>query len=332
MSLDASATAADRYAAVAGPVPRKLSDVPGWLTVTDNMLFTFLLTRQNRVEAAGDLMELGVYQGRTAIHIGKFRKPGERFTVCDLFDEARDAESIRPGARKAYRTLTQDTFERNFLAFHDELPVIVRGLTETILDHATAGSCRFIHIDASHMYEHVHGDMLSARTLLRPDGVVVFDDYRTEHCPGTAAAVWEAMATEGLRVICVSANKFYGTWGDPKAIQDDLIAHVATLADHRCDVQEVMGQRLIRLAKAATDNDGKTLGKLPTNAKESAALLAESQKILHTAQLVLRNAAAQSIPNPRRSSSPLRRATIAVLPPAVVGAIRKRRAAAREHK
>jgi len=319
----------ERYPDVPGPVPLKLDDVPGWLTAADNMLFKFLLTRQTQVEAPGDLLEMGVFQGRSAIHMGSFRRPGERFTVCDLFDFARDEETIRPGARKAYANLTQDTFERNYLAFHSELPVIVRGLTEVITEHVAEGSCRYIHIDASHMYEHVHGDAISARKLLRPDGIVVFDDYRTEHCPGTAAAVWEAMATDGLQVIAVSANKFYGTWGDAKAIQDDLIEHVATLGNFRCDLQQVMGQRLVRIAKVtpkAPAADTRQAAKTPVNATESAALLAQSQEVLLTAQRVLRNAASQSRasrPDPNRPA--WRRMTVAVLPPVVTGMIRKQR-------
>jgi methyltransferase family protein len=321
----------DRYPNVPGPTPKRLGDVPGWLTSTDNMLFTFVLSRQNRVQEPGDLLELGVFEGRTAIHIGSYRKLGEQMTVCDLFDFARAEESIRPGARKAYANLTQETFERNFLAFHQELPMIVRGLSETIAGHVAPGSCRFIHIDASHMYEHVRGDMLNARSLLRPDGVVVFDDFRTEHCPGTAAAVWEAMAVEGLRVICVSPNKFYGTWGDPKAIQDDLIEHVATLSDLRCDIQQVMGQRLVRLAKIAPSTAaGKPAG------GGQADLLAQSQQVLATAQRVLHEAGSKSNPpksitsRSNTSRGPAwRRATIAILPPVITGAIRQRRAASR---
>lgn len=323
MPLTSDALAA-RYARVPGAPPRTLNDVPGWLTRTDKMLFAWLLGRQNRVETPGDLLEMGVYQGKTAIHIAAFRRAGERVTVCDLFDFARAEESIRPGARKAYATLTQDTFERNYLAFHDELPTIVRGMTDTIAEHVEPASCRFAHIDASHMYEHVHGDAMTARTLLREDGVIVFDDYRTEHCPGTAAAVWEAVATSGLQVICVSANKFYGTWGDAKRVQDDLIEHIASLGDHRCDVQQVMGQRLLRIARVTPEGAPKAVG-----GRDAAALLAQSREVLKTAQTILSvpNAApAHRFPVPRQG---WRRVAVSVLPPIVTDTIRRRRARAR---
>ena len=35
------------------------------------------------------------------------------------------------------------------------------------------------------------------RTLLQPEGIVSFDDFRAEHCPGVSAAVWGAVATIG---------------------------------------------------------------------------------------------------------------------------------------
>jgi len=324
-STSSDALLADRYAAVSGPVPRKLDDVPGWLTLADKMLFAWLLDRQSRTQIPGDLLEIGVYQGKSAIHMGQFRRPGEQMTVCDLFDCAGDELSIHPGARQAYSTLTQDTFERNYLAFHDELPAIVRGLSETIVDHVAALSCRFVHIDGSHMYEHVRADMLSARSLLRPDGIVAFDDYRTEHCPGTAAAVWEAVATEGLKVICLSANKLYGTWGDARAVQDELIEYVATLSDHRCDIQQAMGQRLVRLAKVAP----KAAAKPKAKPVDPEALLAQSREVLATAQSLLSAASgARTVPVQRETTTTgWRSAVVAALPPAVTAAIRRRRRA-----
>jgi hypothetical protein len=223
---------------------RSLDDVPGWFKHTDQILFDWLLTNQE----SGDLLELGVYLGKTAIYIGNYLRPGERFTVCDLFDLARSEDSILPDVRSFYSELTQDAFERNYLTFHDTLPTIVRAKTSEILDHVAPASCRFIHIDASHMYEHVRGDLMAARKLLTPTGIVVLDDYRTEHTPGTAAAIWQAVANHGLRVICVSPQRFYATWANPTDMQDALVRWIDGRDDHYCDMQDVLGQRLVRVA------------------------------------------------------------------------------------
>lgn len=185
-----------------GPPPKTPRDVPGWLNFTDRLIFRWTLGGD---APPGDLVELGVYQGRSAIHIAQFLRADEIFTLCDLFDLARDEETIAPRDRAGSSTSTH------------RLCTSTSAVTP------------------------------SRRELLQPEGVVVFDGYRAERTVGTAAAVWEAMVSDGLPVICVSAQKFYGTWGDPTRLQNELTEKVSVRDDHRIDVQEVMGQPLLRI-------------------------------------------------------------------------------------
>lgn len=60
-----------------------LDDVPGWFSRTDQQLFEWFLTHPH---ASGDLLEMGVYVGKSAILLGQHLRPGESLTVCDLFD------------------------------------------------------------------------------------------------------------------------------------------------------------------------------------------------------------------------------------------------------
>jgi len=205
----------------------KFEDVPGWISVTDQYAFQWVLEHQNASEPAGDLVELGAFKGKSAIQIGHYRKYGEKFTVCDLFEEAAVSSEINPEAGQYYKSLTQKAFEDNYAAFHAEMPTIIRGPSSCINDHVAEGSCRFVHVDASHMYEHVLEDAHSAKRLLRENGIVVFDDYRAEHTPGTAAAMWEMVATGGLKPVFHTVGKFYGTWGDPEPMQQAIIRKAA---------------------------------------------------------------------------------------------------------
>ncbi len=251
---------------------RLLSDVPGWLNFVDQMVMKWILEFQSSTSVKGDLIELGVYQGKSAIHIGQFINPGERFIVCDLFDDARSEQSIREDARHAYRTLTQQIFEENYLDFHSDLPLIVQGLSSTIEEHVEANSCRFIHIDASHAYEHVSADAAASQRLLREQGVAVFDDYRTEHTIGTAAAVWESVINNGFNPICVSAMKFYGTWGDPAPYQEMIYQRLAVRSDLKGDVYKILhGMPLIRVLAV------KAPPKAPAKETEILAKLADLQ-------------------------------------------------------
>lgn len=166
------------------PRPERLSDVKGWFFTADQLLFDWFLARQEERAEPGDLLELGAYMGKSAIFMGARLRPGDRFTVCDLFDSPAEDASNSKEMAKSYSTLTRRAFEANYLSFHEELPEIVQGLSSSVADHVKPGSCRFAHIDASHLYEHVHGDIVTVRELLTPQGIVVLDDFRAEHCPG----------------------------------------------------------------------------------------------------------------------------------------------------
>lgn len=226
--------------------PRTLDDVPGWFKPLDQALFGWFLERQQQ-EQPGDLVELGAYLGKSAILMGRYLRPGERFTVCDLFGLPAVDSRNQLESDYSYRNLERGRFEANYLAFHPELPVVVQAPTAAILDHVGDASGRFVHIDASHLYEHVAHDIDAARKILRPGGVAVFDDFRAEHTPGTAAAVWEAVFTKGLRPVCLTANKLYGTWDDPTPLQDELAGWLADYPLMGTDRQMIAGQPVLRV-------------------------------------------------------------------------------------
>ena len=135
---------------------------------------------------------MGCYLAKSTIVMGRHQRDGETFTVCDLFDSDQEeltAQNERE-MRGSYATLTRRAFEANYLSFHDELPRILQAPTSVVPDEVTDDSCRFVHVDASHMYEHVHPDIAAARDTLKKDGIVVLDDFRSEHTPGVACATW----------------------------------------------------------------------------------------------------------------------------------------------
>ncbi|WP_370096784.1 class I SAM-dependent methyltransferase [Streptacidiphilus sp. MAP12-20] len=235
-------------------LPATLDDVRGWFFGVDRFLFVWLLERQKRSAIAGDLIEMGAYLGRSAILVADYLRDGETFTVCDLFDSPAPDEANSGEMDMSYRdTLTRKAFEANYLAFHDALPNVIQAPTSVLSDgRIQPKSARFIHIDASHLYEHVIGDIRFAKEALTDDGVVVLDDFRSEHTPGVSAAVWEAVATLGLIPVVVTHNKFYGTWGDPHLVQEELVTDLSGHRDLTVYEENVRGRRLVRLRSKAS--------------------------------------------------------------------------------
>ncbi|MFE2125323.1 class I SAM-dependent methyltransferase [Streptomyces amritsarensis] len=229
-------------------VPTTYGEVKGWFSAYDQVLFDWFLTRQNNGGGQpGDLLELGAFMGKSAIFLGRYLRPGEEFTVCDLFDSPATDDFNVAENRSSYPTLTRRGFETNYLAFHEALPTLIQAPTSVVADMVKPASCRFVHVDASHLYEHVVTDIASSRLVATPDAVVVFDDYRSEHCPGVAAAVWTAVVTGELNPLCVSASKLYATWGDPAPHQAALLAWLEGRTDLWHGVDVIDGRPLVRI-------------------------------------------------------------------------------------
>lgn len=229
------------------PVLDGLEEIEGWFFLADQFLFHWLLTFQKDHGVTGDLLELGVYKGKSAILLGSHTVDEEEFVVCDLFDSPAPDAPTENEMRCYYPTLTRRVFEENYLRFHHQLPAIVEGASSEITSSVEPARFRFVHIDASHLYPHVKGDIASARTLLKQDGIVALDDYRSPHTPGVAAATWEAVLNGGLKPIAVTESKFYGTWGDPSEPQKRLGALLAA-SQHFWGVgEEVAGHPLIHI-------------------------------------------------------------------------------------
>jgi predicted O-methyltransferase YrrM len=191
-----------------------IADIPGWFFSADILLFRFILSHQVDDGQLGDLVEMGVYQGRSAVLIGSYLQTDETFTVVDLFEDGQSTDGANARENVAsYEGFTRRVFEKNYTDVHGTLPRVVQGLSSSIGEVARTGQHRFVHIDASHLYDHVRSDIAMANELLKPNGIVVLDDFRSEHTPGVAAAAWEAVAA-GMHPIALSSTKLYGTWGD----------------------------------------------------------------------------------------------------------------------
>jgi SAM-dependent methyltransferase len=227
-------------------------EIPGWFDWVDCAMFNTVMSAQ-RAQPAGTLVELGAYLGRSAVVIGDHLRPGERFVVVDLFGDndrlgpdpsgtANRAENARD-----YANLTRPQFEANYLGLHTELPVVVQDLSSAVVHHVDRAGVRFMHVDASHMYDAVRVDVQNARDLLRPGGVVVFDDYRSPHTPGVAAAVWEAVTTGGLIPFALTSMKLYAVYQAPEPYLDAVHALVANEPNLWADVQVVRGSTVVRV-------------------------------------------------------------------------------------
>ncbi|MGK5552745.1 hypothetical protein ACSNOI_14125 [Actinomadura kijaniata] len=105
---------------------------------------------------------------------------------------------------------------------------------------------RFVHLNGILPYEDLLAAIEASRTLLRPHGIIALSDYQKGNNPGSAAAVWNAVLTGTLRPICTTKRRFYGLWGDPGPIQEELLVWMASYdSGFAAEVHVIAGHRLL---------------------------------------------------------------------------------------
>ena len=153
--------------------------VPGWFSETDLRLFVQLSWEQRQRGAKGDLMEIGVYYGKSAILLGCLTGADERLVVNDLFNEGAETTSGNLAENERwYEGFGRREFEQQYQRFHKDLPEILVGSSTDIHREAMRNRFRFVHVDGSHEYDIVREDILTAETMLI-GGIVAFDDIST---------------------------------------------------------------------------------------------------------------------------------------------------------
>jgi hypothetical protein len=192
--------------------------MPGWFERADAELFSAIDLAQRTAGLVGDILEIGCYQGSSAILLEYLRRPNERLVVCDLFQEVATTLDDFHHQTNSYSDLSQESFEVNFLRFHKILPEIIAGPSTMLTSRNLGRTFRLIHVDGSHEYDIVRSDLFLAKSLLMPGGFVIFDDIITLHTPGVTAAVWEGVINDGL-IPVYQTHKLYGTWDDPLKVE-----------------------------------------------------------------------------------------------------------------
>jgi hypothetical protein len=224
-----------------------MQSVPGWFDHLDAALICEISDWQQSAGMRGDIVEIGVYHGRSAVLFGFLLGAGERFVACDPFDDKRglSAENHLWNGR-FYPGLTRDAFERNYIRWHGTLPVIAAVPSAALGHIVPAGSCRLVHVDGAHDHRAVAADARMSRVISMPGAVAVFDDWCKAHLPGAALAVWEQVASGVLLPVALTDAKLYGCWSmaEADALRGRLAEWAASQPGIRVD-EHLLADRVV---------------------------------------------------------------------------------------
>ncbi|MFN4142964.1 class I SAM-dependent methyltransferase [Aestuariivirga sp.] len=152
--------------------------VEGWFTDEAAAIWDCLLTYQRSAGVSGNLLEIGVWKGKSALLSVIHAQPNDIQLLVDPLDLKEALSHIR-------RTRPNAKVD------------VFRGISRHLRKHSEyrnmLSSFRWIHIDGRHSAQDVDVDLRLADDLLSDDGIVVLDDFFTPNYPQVTQAVFHYM-------------------------------------------------------------------------------------------------------------------------------------------
>lgn len=179
-------------------------------------LFGLLDEVQQRHDVRGDLFEIGVHHGKSAVLLGRMLRQGERLGACDLF-----AATNPSGSGSGNRAVFEANMARNapdatyeiFAKFSSELTPVEIG-----------GPFRLFHIDGGHLAEEAAGDLRLAAAALAPGGLIAVDDPFRPEWPGVTEAIIDFCRGSDYEPIALGFNKLVMAPADGRDIYDQALS------------------------------------------------------------------------------------------------------------
>jgi predicted O-methyltransferase YrrM len=156
-----------------------------------------IMRRQTALGIAGDLLEIGTFEGRFFIAMAMLLAPGEHALGIDVFTWPSERVYDHFLANCADAGLDS----RSYTAWKTDTRAIT---ADDLRAKLRAGAARFVHVDGEHNAECLTQDLELAHAVLHPDGVIVIDDMLHPGYPTLITTVLDYLARHPeMRVLCI---------------------------------------------------------------------------------------------------------------------------------
>jgi len=169
--------------------------IEGWFNYPTALVWNYLFCCQEILNVRGNLVELGVWHGKSLTHSLAHCRPGERHLAIDI--ELRDGLKMTIASSHAASQI-----------------VFRKGLSTTPgVEYDVPGPYRWIHIDAGHDKHSVLDDLKLWAPRLSEGGILVMDDFFNHRWAEVTDATFEYLYAydHNIAPLCIGANKAYFT-------------------------------------------------------------------------------------------------------------------------
>jgi len=157
-----------------------LPSIPGWLEADAALMFMAYNQIIGAQGIAGDVLEIGVYHGKSAITVAALRGSQGRFFAVDLFDDLQSGTAVNEGiGMKA-------AFLHNVGRFFPKVDFmnVISTSSADLTPEELGRNFSFCHIDGDHRAGPTYKDVALCCEVLRPGGLLAMDDYFNPLFPG----------------------------------------------------------------------------------------------------------------------------------------------------
>ena len=179
--------------------------IDGWFEYDAALLFMKYNQLAFKANELGNVLEIGVHHGLSAIAIAALRGPGKELTAIDLFEDQQKQNISASGSGDRRR------FESNMREFYPDstfIRVIARSSSELTPSDLGSGFT-FIHIDGGHSPEETYHDLKLCHDISADGGMIALDDYFNPEHPGVCEGAVEFSLRHpgGLQPLVAGYNK-----------------------------------------------------------------------------------------------------------------------------
>lgn len=167
------------------------NSIVGWCNQEQFFTLEYILSFLDNIK--GDIIELGVFTGKSAGIFNNYVGEGETLKLVDM-------------------NMQYDTINQNIKKLSDKTPLVEWHNEMTwCINSFPQGQAKFIHIDAGHSYDNCWNDLNMSLPLLNDNGIIAVDDFFMDIYPQVTEATYNFVGdpNHDVKLFLYSGHKAY---------------------------------------------------------------------------------------------------------------------------
>jgi hypothetical protein len=186
--------------------------IDGWLAPIDCAVIITSLCAQANAGVSGDIAEIGVWRGKSAILLSYFPSKNEAFYAVDVFDFYRSATGHQTGSMPY---ADPRIFRENLATYgmpHSVKEIVCDSRdSDKLIEKLGRQSIRFFHVDGGHSYQNLLADLNTVFSTIKERAIIAFDDFMQVDNPEVTEVIFDVFRTCPCEIVpfAITGKKLY---------------------------------------------------------------------------------------------------------------------------